>query len=137
MWVGTIISMEATPIEQANMADASIDCPSPVERPHSPLLMADLPAFDEDAWCAAGEFEARPVPAILKELATARAANVRLLRSLPENCWDRRTAVSRHSATLRALALALVAHALHHARILHERDLPVRAEPDPLEDDEG
>lgn len=98
---------------------------------------APLASFDENAYVAAAQFDARPLSATLKDFATARYSNMRFLRSLPEAAWDRSISVSGHVVTLRALAWLIASHALHHAEVLRTRYLPLAREPEPLEDDEG
>ena len=98
---------------------------------------APLVSFDEDAYVAAADFDSHPLSAILKDLAAARASNVRLLRSLPVAAWDRTVSVSGHRVTLRAIAWFLATHALHHVEVLRSRYLPLAGPIPPLEDDEG
>lgn len=86
---------------------------------------APLNLFDENAYAAMGDFDSRPLAAILKDFAAARFANVRFLRSLPEVAWDRRLTLSGKTVTLRAVAWTTAAHALHHAGVLRERYLPL------------
>ena len=72
-----------------------------------------------------GDFDSRPLAAILKDFAAARFANMRFLRSLPEAAWDRRLTLSGKTVTLRAVAWVTAAHALHHGEVLREKYLPL------------
>lgn len=80
-----------------------------------------LPGFDENAYVPPGEFDARPLPGLLRELAAVRASTVALVEGLPEAAWQRRGQASGKSISTRALAYIIVGHLTHHLEVLRER----------------
>lgn len=80
-----------------------------------------MPGFDEDAWVAAADFDARPSSALVDEFRAARASTLALAMSVPAAHWARRGTASTHVVSARAMAWLLVGHVAHHVRLLHER----------------
>lgn len=80
-----------------------------------------LPGFDEDAYVAAGAFDARTLPELVDDFRAARAATCALVRGLAPSAWPRRGAMSGAPVSARALGFILVGHVAHHVRILQER----------------
>jgi hypothetical protein len=68
-----------------------------------------LPGFDENAWMAPAEFDARTLPS--------------LLAGLPADAWTRGGTASGHHVSVRALAWMTAGHELHHRQILEARYL--------------
>ena len=89
-----------------------------------------LPGFDENHFVASAAFDRRPVAAIVEELTLLRAANLAMLRELPEEAWGRAGTASGASVTVRALAFILAGHMQHHLGVLRER-YGVSAAPEP------
>jgi hypothetical protein len=80
-----------------------------------------LPGFDEDAYVAAGDFDARPLSALVDEFRAARASTLALVLGVGAAHWERRGIASGHAVSARALAWLLAGHVAHHVRLLHER----------------
>ncbi len=80
-----------------------------------------LPSFDENAYVAAGGYDAVPLAALVKEFVTVREANLQFLGRLSEAEWMRQGTASGHGITVRALAWIMAGHVVHHRGILLER----------------
>lgn len=83
-----------------------------------------LPGFDENAYVAAANFDARPLESLLEEYDLVRGQTLGLLRGLGEEELERRGTVNGKSVTARAIAFVLAGHELHHLGVLKERYLP-------------
>jgi uncharacterized damage-inducible protein DinB len=82
---------------------------------------APLPSFDENAYVAHSNADARTLNALMGELTAVRRATLALFRSLDETALARRVTASGYPVTARALAWITAGHDRHHARILRER----------------
>lgn len=85
-----------------------------------------LPAFEQDDYVRAADFERRTLHDLCEELAAVRAATVHLFRHFDPAALTRRGTASGHPVTPRALGYIIAGHERHHAAILRERYL-VRA----------
>lgn len=84
---------------------------------------APLPGFDQDAFSANSNADARPFASHIDEFIAIRAATMSMLRSLPLDAWKRQGTASNNPVTTRALAFMVAGHLEHHRRILVERYL--------------
>ena len=82
---------------------------------------AALPSFDEDAWVAGADFEARTLASLMGELTAVRRATLALFRHLDDRALARHVVASGVPVTARALAWIIAGHELHHRRLLEER----------------
>ncbi len=80
-----------------------------------------LAAFDENAYAAHCEANARSMDSLLGEFAAVRGATLALLRWLPEAAWTRRGTASGKTVSVRGLAWIAAGHARHHDRVLREK----------------
>lgn len=80
-----------------------------------------LPGFDENAFVAGGGFDDRTLGDLLEELASVRAATLRLFDGMAADAWERRGQASGAEVSVRALAYIIAGHTEHHLRILAER----------------
>ncbi len=80
-----------------------------------------LPGFDENEWVPAGHFDRRPLPDLVAEYSTVRAATLGLLGSLDPATLTRRGIANGHEVSVRALAHIMAGHELHHVGLLRER----------------
>ncbi|MHB8838086.1 MAG: DinB family protein [Gemmatimonadaceae bacterium] len=80
-----------------------------------------LAAFDENAYAALCEANARPLETLLGEFAAVRSASLALLRWLPEAAWTRRGTASGKEVSVRGLVWITAGHERHHASVLTER----------------
>jgi uncharacterized damage-inducible protein DinB len=80
-----------------------------------------LPGFDENAYVPPAEFDARPLPDLLRELKAVRASTIELVEGLPRAAWERRGQASGKSISTRAIAYITVGHVTHHLGVLRER----------------
>lgn len=82
-----------------------------------------LAGFDENAYVAAADFDARPLSALADELAHVRRATLDLLAPLGGEALARRGTANGRSVTVRALAWIIAGHERHHLDLLRERYL--------------
>lgn len=81
----------------------------------------DLPGFDENAWMPAAGFDRRTLADVVAEFASVRAATLTLFRSFDEAALVRRGTANGNPVSVRALAMILAGHELHHLTLLRER----------------
>lgn len=82
---------------------------------------AGLPGFEQDQYVAEGEFDARTVDSLLRELEQLRGANVEMFSGLADDRWDRMGTANGAPISVRALAWILAGHLEHHLAVLRER----------------
>ena len=80
-----------------------------------------LPGFDENAWVPAAGFDRHPLPALLAECETVRAATIALFGSLEDSVLTRRGTANGAEVSVRALAHIIAGHEAHHVGLLRER----------------
>jgi hypothetical protein len=80
-----------------------------------------LPGFDEKPFVAASGADARPLAGLVDELAAVRAANLIVLRHLPQAAWLNMGTASNNPVSVRAVAYTMAGHVLHHMAVLRER----------------
>ena len=88
-----------------------------------------LPGFDENAYVAAANFDARTLPGLLAELQLVRAATVGFFAGLTAEELARRGNANRYDVTVPALAYVIAGHERHHVAILRERYLAAMRRP--------
>jgi uncharacterized damage-inducible protein DinB len=82
-----------------------------------------LAGFEENAYVAAADFDARPLEALLEEYRAVRRATVLFFRGLSGEAWTRRGVANGVEVTVRALAYIIAGHELHHGELLRTRYL--------------
>lgn len=82
-----------------------------------------LPGYDQDAYVAGANFDARTVVDLAEEHRAVRQATVALFRSLDEAELNRRGIANEVELSVRATAYIIAGHERHHIRIIHERYL--------------
>lgn len=82
-----------------------------------------LAGFDENAYVAATDFEARSLASLAAEYRLVRAASVAFFESLTDGEWRRVGIVNGYEASVRGLAFHVAGHELHHLRVLREKYL--------------
>jgi uncharacterized damage-inducible protein DinB len=82
-----------------------------------------LPSFDENAYVAGADFDARTLNSLLGELTAVRRATLALFRNLDVAALGRRGTANGAPVTPRALAWITAGHERHHQWILRERYL--------------
>ena len=82
-----------------------------------------LPAFEQNDYVTAEDFNSRSVSDLLDELKAVRQSTIRLVRRLNHDAWLRRGTVSGYSVTARGIAFMMAGHELHHKRIIREKYL--------------
>ena len=85
---------------------------------------APLPGFDQDAYVAAADYDARPLADLLDELGHLRQANLLAFRHLPAGASERRGTASEWPVSVRALLHILAGHLTYHLEDLREKYLP-------------
>jgi hypothetical protein len=83
----------------------------------------ELAGFDQDAYVPPGGFEQRTLADLLDEYEAVREATIRFFTGLPADAWQRRGRVNGYGASVRGLAYHIVAHELHHQRVLRSHYL--------------
>jgi hypothetical protein len=83
--------------------------------------MTPMPGFDENAWVPTGHFDRRPMPELVSDYQTVRAATVALFSSLDDEALTRVGTANNLPFSVRALALIIAGHEVHHVGILRER----------------
>jgi hypothetical protein len=74
-----------------------------------------VPAYDQDRWAHAGNYRAVPLEASLKSFLALREMNLRFLKSLPEQAWNKFGMHSeRGRERLRDLVQLAAGHDLNH-----------------------
>ena len=84
---------------------------------------AALPPFDENAWVAGSDFDARPVGSLLGELTAVRRATLALFRNLGDAALARTVVANGAPLTARGAAWIIAGHERHHQQLLRERYL--------------
>jgi hypothetical protein len=82
-----------------------------------------LPGFDENEYVRATTFEARSIDSLAREFSAVRQSTIALCESFSPEEWQRRGTVNGYEASARGLAFHIVAHQLHHQRVLREKYL--------------
>ncbi|MBN9119472.1 MAG: DinB family protein [Planctomycetes bacterium] len=80
-----------------------------------------LPAFDENVFAVAAEYNRLPFADVVSEFEAARRSNLWMFRNMPEAAWTRSGPAADNRVSVRALAYIIVGHARHHAVILRKR----------------
>lgn len=80
-----------------------------------------LPRFDEKAFVAGSNADARELGDLVDELATVRKATLALVRSLDDSTLTNRGTVNEWSLTARGLVFILAGHVAHHLNVLRDR----------------
>ncbi len=80
-----------------------------------------LPGFDEKAFVAQSNADARELDDLVSELAAVRASTLALVRSLDEGVLGHRGTVNNWSLTARGLVFIIGGHFAHHMNVLRER----------------
>ena len=80
-----------------------------------------LPGFDENAYVPPAKFDARPLPDLIGDLFTVRAATVALFRTFDADAWRRRGTASGKPISVRALGYMIPGHERHHVEVLKTR----------------
>jgi hypothetical protein len=83
-----------------------------------------LPGFDENQWMPPAHYGARALAHVAAEFAAVRAATIALLDGIPEEAWTGQGEANGQTVSVRALAVIIAGHELHHRRILVERYFP-------------
>jgi len=82
-----------------------------------------LPGYDEDAWAAATAGSTRTVDQLMAEHDALRAATIALFQGCSADDLLATGTANGHTFSVRVLGWAIAGHAVHHARVLHERYL--------------
>jgi hypothetical protein len=80
-----------------------------------------LPSMEQDLWVERSPDGSRPLPALLDEWATTRAATLALFRGFDAAALGRVGTASGVRFTVRSLAWVIAGHELHHRVLFRER----------------
>ena len=81
----------------------------------------NLPGFNEEEYVRRANFTKKSIDELLQDFSIVRQSTVLLLKSLGEEAWLRRGLANNYEITVRALAVIIAGHELHHRSIIHER----------------
>ena len=81
----------------------------------------NLPGFNEDEYVRQAAFTEQSIEDLLQHFSIVRQSTIVLLKSLSIENWLRRGMANEYEITVRALAVILAGHELHHRRIIKER----------------
>ena len=87
-----------------------------------------LPGFEQDAYVAQADFNARTIAELADEFAAVRRANLQLFKHLSAGEWQRRGTASGKPVSVRALAYIIAGHELYHQDLLKSRYLAEAAQ---------
>jgi len=82
---------------------------------------APLPSFDENEYARHSGHDSVPLPDLLEEFESVRAAALLQFRHFPNEAWQRSGVASGKPGSVRALAHIMAGHVAHHLAILRER----------------
>lgn len=86
---------------------------------------ADLPGFDQVAWCSQASYSDRPFADVVREWEATRRSSCAMLSSLPAGCDRRRGVANASPMTSRSLAYVPPGHVVYHAiRLYTDYGLP-------------
>ena len=80
-----------------------------------------LPGFDENEYVEAGRPTLEPLPALVREFAAVREANLIVARRLDADAWARIGTANGTPISARAIAFIMAGHVRHHLAVLAER----------------
>ena len=81
----------------------------------------NLPGFNEEDYVQRAAFTKQSVDELLQHFSIVRQSTVVLLKSLGDEDWLRRGSANNYEVTVRALAVIIAGHELHHRHIINER----------------
>ncbi|RYC67341.1 DinB family protein [Spirosoma sordidisoli] len=84
-----------------------------------------LPGYDEELFGQQANANRRSLSSLLEEFALVRQSSLALFRSLDDEALQRTGVCYNQTISSLALGFVLVGHALHHARIIQERYVPL------------
>ena len=82
-----------------------------------------LPSFDQDVAVPMARANSTSWADLVEEFKYVRLATISLLKSLPEEAWDRTGVASDNPVSVRALAYIIAGHVTHHKNVLREKYL--------------
>ena len=82
-----------------------------------------LPSFEQDIAVQAAHANNTSWVDLVEEFEIVRLGTISLLKSLPDEAWDRTGVASDNPVSVRALAYIIAGHVAHHINVLRERYL--------------
>ena len=82
-----------------------------------------LPSFEQDIAVQAAHANNTSWVDLVEEFEIVRLGTISLLKSLPDEAWDRTGVASDNPVSVRALAYIIAGHVTHHINVLRERYL--------------
>lgn len=82
-----------------------------------------LPSFEQDIAVQAAHANNTSWVDLVEEFEIVRLGTLSLLKSLPDEAWDRTGVASDNPVSVRALAYIIAGHVTHHINVLRERYL--------------
>jgi hypothetical protein len=82
-----------------------------------------LPSFEQDIAVQMAHANNTSWADLVEEFKNVRLATISLLKSLPEEAWDRTGVASDNPVSVRALAYIIAGHVAHHVGVLREKYL--------------
>ena len=82
-----------------------------------------LPSFDQNVAVQMAHANNTSWAELIEEFKNVRLGTISLLKSLPEEAWDRTGVASDAAVSVRALVYIIAGHVAHHIRVLQEKYL--------------
>ncbi len=82
-----------------------------------------LPAFEQDDYVNAADFNKRSLSSLSEELLSLRNADITLFKSFDDETMMKKGIANNYTNTVRAFMFIIAGHELHHIKILKERYL--------------
>lgn len=82
-----------------------------------------LPSFEQDVAVQFAQANNTPWADLVEEFKHLRLGTIYLLKSLPEEAWDRTGVASDNPVSVRACAYIIAGHVAHHRNVLQEKYL--------------
>jgi len=82
-----------------------------------------LPSFEQDIAVQAAHANNTSWVDLVEEFEIVRLGTISLLKSLPDEAWDRTGVASDNPVSVRALAYIIAGHVAHHINVLRDRYL--------------
>ncbi len=89
----------------------------------------NLPGFDEEEYVQQASFTKQSVEELIQSFSIVRQSTIVLLKSLASEEWLHWGSANNFDTTVRALAVIIAGHELHHIQIIKERYLNADSTP--------
>lgn len=85
---------------------------------------SENPGYDENAYAASSHASQRNIMDMVREFSLLRASTIELFKSFPEDALKQVGFANGYQVTPAAIGYAIVAHEMHHLKVIEDRYLP-------------